>query len=195
MSLILLRTENADFNLTTLQTVLTSTPSATLDMQCQGYIKLGDGAKDLDGSGGDFEFIITVGGQVVQPSPQTINFDSALRSVVWTTSFPVPVNNTVLLKVKSPNVADADVDMTAYLYDVAPIENALDAAFTDATTLTNNGLKERLRALGWLIRNKMTVLDVNGNTVVYKDNSTTPAFSVNTALTDDSTTTTRLRIQ
>jgi len=71
--------------------------------------------------------------------------------------------------------------------------DALDAAFTDATSLTSNGLLDRIRTLGWILRNKITVADATGNTVIYKDDSTTPAFSVNAMLTDDSTTTTRLR--
>lgn len=71
--------------------------------------------------------------------------------------------------------------------------DALDAAFTDATGLTANGLLDRIRTLGWILRNKIEVTDANGNTVIYKDDSTTPAFSVNAMLTDDSTTTTRLR--
>lgn len=71
--------------------------------------------------------------------------------------------------------------------------DALDAAFTDATGLTANGLLDRMRTLGWIQRNKIAVTDLNGNTVIYKDDSTTAAFTVNGMLTDDSTTTTRLR--
>ena len=36
--------------------------------------------------------------------------------------------------------------------------------------------------------------DANGNTVILKDDSATTAYSVNAALTDNSTTTTRLRM-
>ena len=71
--------------------------------------------------------------------------------------------------------------------------DALDAAYTDATSLTSNGLLDRIRILCWILRNKIEVTDANGNTVIYKDDSTTTAFSVNSMLTDDSTTTTRLR--
>lgn len=71
--------------------------------------------------------------------------------------------------------------------------DALDAAFTDATSLTGNGLLDRIRTLCWILRNKIEVTDANGNTVIYKDDSTTAAFTVNAMLTDDSTTTTRLR--
>ena len=59
--------EPADLNLTSLVTVLTHTPNASADTICQGYVAFGDGVKNLDGTGGDFEFTITVGGQTIQP--------------------------------------------------------------------------------------------------------------------------------
>jgi len=71
---------------------------------------------------------------------------------------------------------------------------ALDAAFTDATELTANGLKDRIRTAMWILRNKMSVTNLNGNTVILKDDNSTEAISVNAALTDDSTTTVRLRL-
>jgi hypothetical protein len=71
--------------------------------------------------------------------------------------------------------------------------DALDSAFTDATSLTANGLLDRIRTLMWVQRNKITVTDANGNTVIYKDDNSTQAFAVNAMLTDDSTSTVRLR--
>jgi hypothetical protein len=123
-----LDTENADRDIKTASiTVLTHTP--TINSMCMGYIKLGDGTKNLDGTGGDFKFVVTVGGQTVQPSPQIIAFGTEVRSAVWTTMFPVPANAEVILKVLSPNAADSDVDVTAYLYDCT---YALPAAAYDA---------------------------------------------------------------
>ena len=75
------------------------------------------------------------------------------------------------------------------------IVSDLESAYTDATSLTTNSLRDRIRTLGWIIRNKMEVTDANGNTVIYKDDGTTPAFSVTSAITDDSTTTTRKRME
>lgn len=115
MSLKQLDTENADRDITSLITVLTHTP--TVNAMCIGLIKLGDGAKNLDGTGGDFQLVITVGGQTVEPSPQTIAFSTAVRGMVWTTPFPVVANDEVIMRVLSPNGADADVDVTAFLYD------------------------------------------------------------------------------
>jgi len=45
-----------------------------------------------------------------------------------------------------------------------------------------------------IVRNKMVITDANGNTVLYADDSVTPLYSVNGCVTDDSTTTTRLRL-
>ena len=75
------------------------------------------------------------------------------------------------------------------------IVSDLESAYTDATSLTTNSLRDRIRTLGWIIRNKMEVTDANGNTVIYKDDGTTPAFSVTSAITDDSTTTIRKRME
>lgn len=75
------------------------------------------------------------------------------------------------------------------------IVSDLESAITDATSLTTNSLRDRIRTLGWIIRNKMEVTNANGNTVIYKDDGTTPAFSVPSAITDDSTTTTRKRME
>ena len=122
MPLILEDTETADRDLTSAVTVLTHTPSAVEHLMCIAYISLGDGSKNLDGSGGSFEVTIQIGSQTVQPSPQTITFSTAVRSQVWTTVFPVPETVQVLIKVKSPNGADTDVGVIARLYTV-PVGN------------------------------------------------------------------------
>lgn len=119
MSILQLDTENADRDLTSIITVLTDTPDASLHMLCQGYIKFGDGAKNLDGTGGTFELTVTVGGQTIEPQPQEITFSSAVRAGAWTVQFPVVAGEEVILRAKSPNGADTDVDVTAYLFDVS----------------------------------------------------------------------------
>lgn len=132
--LVQLDTENADRNITALITVLTHTPSAANPMRCQGIVYLGDGVKNLSGAGGDFQLVITVGGQTVQPSPQTITFSTAVRATVFTTDFPVPANAEVILRVKSPNIADSDVDVTAYLYDTTVAQQDIRDAMKLAPT-------------------------------------------------------------
>ena len=71
--------------------------------------------------------------------------------------------------------------------------NAMNTAYTDATSLNAGSLLDRMRVLGWIQRNKIAVTDASGNTVIYKDDNSTAAFTVSAMLTDDSTTTTRLR--
>ena len=112
----LLDEENADFNLTTTQTVLTHTPSTTAPKRCVGVVFLGDGSKDLTAAGGNFELTVVVGSQVGEPGPQTVAFGTNARSFMETHDFVVPKNTAVQLKVKSPNGGDTDVDVTAYLY-------------------------------------------------------------------------------
>lgn len=120
--MIQLDTENADRDLTSLVTVLTDTPDASNPILCQSYIAFGDGSKDLDGTGGNFEVTITVGGQTIEPDPNIYTFSTATRTGIWTESFPVPANNEVVIKVKSPNSGDTDVDVTAYLYQLDAVD-------------------------------------------------------------------------
>jgi len=131
MAILLLDSENADRDIKTAAiTVLTHTPSATHSLSCAAYIEFGDGAKDLDGTGGDFELTITVGGQTIEPNPQVIEFSTAIRTAVWTLAFPVPANSEVIIQVLSPNGADGDVDVTAYLYDMAATTTPVSIADT-----------------------------------------------------------------
>lgn len=120
-ALSLLNSDNGDYDLTSLVTVFTDTPSASAAIRCQGYIAFGDGVKDLDGTGGDFQLVITIGGQTIEPSPQVITFSTAVRCAIWTSPFVVPPNSQVLFRVLSPNSGDSDVDVTAYLYDISDV--------------------------------------------------------------------------
>lgn len=115
-----LDSENADRDLTSFVTVLTHTPNASSPMLCQAYIVFGDGSKDLSGAGGFFQFVMTIDGQTVQASPEIATFGTEVRASIWTSQFPVPANAEVVLQVKSPN-ADTDVDVTASIYDVFPL--------------------------------------------------------------------------
>ena len=133
MYLKILDSENADLNIyASAATVLTDTPDATYHRLCQAAVFLGDGTKDLDGTGGDFEVTITVDGNTVQPAAQAVTFGTQARAVFWSTAFPVPPAAEVVVKVKSPNAADTDVDVTAKLYaqDEATLCGIEDAPVT-----------------------------------------------------------------
>lgn len=118
MPILQLDSENADRNLTSLTTVLTHTPNASEATLCQALVELGDGTKNLDGTGGNFQFVITVGGQTLQPSPRTVAFSTAGRSAWVSDPFLVPANAEVVVSALSPNGADTDVDVTARLLEV-----------------------------------------------------------------------------
>lgn len=87
-------------------------------MVCQAMCYLGDGSKNLDGSGGDFEFTLQFGSQVNQPNPQIIYFSTATRTSVFTEQFPLYTGETVYVKIKSPNAGDTDVNVRVCLVEV-----------------------------------------------------------------------------
>lgn len=106
-----------NLDISSVQTILTHTPDGSNDMLCQAYITLGSAGEPLDGSGGAFEFTMTIEGQTVQPSPQIAVFGTEIRASIWTAQFLVPAGEEVVITVESPNADTADV--TAYLYDVS----------------------------------------------------------------------------
>ncbi|MEM2124979.1 MAG: hypothetical protein QXQ53_01115 [Candidatus Methanosuratincola sp.] len=73
--------------------------------------------------------------------------------------------------------------------------DALNTAFDDSTSLTTNGLKDRIRTLTWILRNKLVMTKATGDGILYKDDNTTQAFNVSGLITDDSTYITRKRLQ
>lgn len=107
--------ENADRDLTSTVTVLTHTPDPSGARVCTGLIILGDGVKDLDGTGGDFEVTVTIDGATWNGGPLTVTLGTTTKAFLHTDSFIVPANNEVIIRVLSPNGADTDVDVTAYL--------------------------------------------------------------------------------
>jgi len=128
MAITQLDTETTTPDITSIATVLTHTPSTTLHVQCQGFLSL----SGLDTTGGMFELTVSVGGVAIQPDPQIVSFATTATAAVFTEPFPVPANNAVLLRIKSPNAGDsAGVTCVARLYDIA--SSADIAALNDAT--------------------------------------------------------------
>lgn len=184
--------ENADRNLTTYVTVLTHTPSASAHAWCQAVIKLGDGVKDLDGTGGAFLVKITVGSQTVQPSPQSVTFGTEVRSILVTVPFMVPANDAVVIQVQSPNAADTDVDVTAALYDVGTVDVVASGGSTAGLVSTVDGvtIESLYEALLAYVAGKRTVTD-NGATreVIWtKRDGTTPKITLAAASETDGST-------
>lgn len=114
-------TENADRDIkTAFVACLTDTPNASFPMMCQALLLLGDGTKNLDGTGGTFKIKVNIGSQESHELSFTVTAGD-VRAALWTPQFPVPANTAVVVYLLSPNAADADVDVTAYLYDCSSI--------------------------------------------------------------------------
>jgi len=116
--IVQLDTENADLNITAFVLCLTDTPSTTSPRMCQASVYLGDGTKNLDGTGGTFKLKVNLGSQESHELSFTVTA-ADVRAVLWTPIFSVPANTEVKVYVFSPNGADVDVDVIAYLYDVS----------------------------------------------------------------------------
>lgn len=109
--------QNADRNLTSIVTCWTGTPDAIDGLLVQALVLLGDGVKDLDGTGGIFDVRIDLGSQAGCVHPMTVAA-GVTRAWFRTEIAAVPADTAVAVKVLSPNAADSDVDVTVYLYDV-----------------------------------------------------------------------------
>jgi hypothetical protein len=72
------------------------------------------------------------------------------------------------------------------------VDNALDTAIPG--TPTADSINEWITVIKRVVANKMEITEASGNTVVYKDDNTTAAYTVNSAFTTDATTTTRLQL-
>ena len=116
----------ADRDLTSQVTVFTYTNATGQDLIAMGIVSLGDGSKDLDGSGGTFELTLELGGQSVQPDPQLIFFSTAGRAMTFTEQFTLYDGETVNFKVKSPNAADTDVTVKACLIETGSEDTRTD---------------------------------------------------------------------
>lgn len=115
--------ETLDLDLTSQVTCLTNTPDASNNVLAQAVIALGTGAKPLDGTGGNFEVTITIGGVTVEPDPQIIVVSSGQTTCYFVSApFIVPANQEVILKLKSPNAGDTDVQVISTLANVFPFD-------------------------------------------------------------------------
>ena len=165
-----LDTENADRDIKTAYIAcLTHTPSTVEAMQCQAALFLGDGVKNLDGTGGTFKIKVNIGSQESHELSFTVTA-ADVRTVLWTPPFPVLANTAVVIYVLSPNVADADVDVTGYLYDCDPLGVTPDLNILTTLATTVRGLMIQT----WRRFFKKSIIDHTGLTVkTYKDDGTT----------------------
>jgi len=142
--------------------------------------------------------------QIAAISDQISDFKSdtisALRSQFTATSAELSNVYSMVVGI-SGNLSNLQSQLTsqlAYVSDtVSDIQSAIDrqnSTFGDATSLITGGLKDRVRTLGWILRNKMKIIDATGNVTLYKDDDTTTAYTVAAGLLDDGTSTVRKRL-
>lgn len=164
--------ENADLDINAAEAlVLTHTPDATYPMQCQAVVYLGDGAKDLDGSGGNFTFRVNLGSQI--GTLETVTFGTEVRKWWQSDPFVVPANTEVKVYVQSPNAADTDVDVTADLYALC----RMDAIAISGNMTTANNLETNAKATG------MELADDAIKAAKYDETTAFPVKSADTGAT------------
>ena len=118
--------------------VYNATPDASNPRLVGFDIAVGDGAKDLDGSGGDFILELYVGGVLFDGATQTKSVDSGITRLRFqTVPLLVPANAAVTVVVISPNASDSDVDVTVQPYDLFPL--AVDSSGNGAANVTQFG--------------------------------------------------------
>lgn len=135
--------------------VLTASPGFASPRSCYVLIKLGDGVNDADGSGGEFEVTVDVGGYVCNggPQPQLLGPEPKPRLEAF--EFTVDAGEDVTVYLKSPNAADTNVMTFAGLYLVdtptaAQINTAIEGGQvgTDAAAAKSAAETARDKATG-----------------------------------------------
>jgi hypothetical protein len=81
------------------------------------------------------------------------------------------------------------------LSDIGSQLDVQDGSYVDATVLTANTIKERIRRINWILQNKMNVNDVTGTVKLFKDDNTTSAYTVAGGVTDNGVSTVRKRLE
>jgi hypothetical protein len=176
----------------------------TVDASNGVKISSGTGANQVSLSSGAVLLQATQTGVTI---PTVTNLTNAPGTGDFTSTMKTSLNNATPVATLSGDLtATMKTSVTAAVPTVAAIQSGLptDAsvqtdlytvlsgtAIADATSLTANSLLDRIRALGWIIRNQIAITDSTGAGTIYKDDSSTTAFSV--SLTDNATTTTRTR--
>ena len=150
--------QNGDHDLQAGATVFDADPLDASNVRVAAfYLAIGDGAKDLDGTGGDLEISILIDSVPFDGAAQVKTIAaSTTQLILQTEPIIVPANSQVEIVITSPNVADDDVDVTVQAYDVdspaaAPtveeIRSEIDSNSTALGTIAT-GIAANLTAIG-----------------------------------------------
>lgn len=141
-------------------TVYSATPDASNPRWVAFDVAVGDGSKNLDGTGGDFLLSMTVGGVSFDGASQTKTVaTSTTRLRFQTVPILVPANLAVTMTIISPNSADSDVDVTVQPYDVAALQPTAVARTLDVSSGGEAGVD-------WAnVGSPTTTVDLSGTTI------------------------------
>jgi len=119
-----LESQNGDYDLTSKVQVFNYTmPASAGPSLCYARLVFGDGAKDLDGTGGTFELYVEVDGVPREPYPQEVEFSTETQTGIDVEPFVADDSEDIDIYVTSPNAGDSDVDVTVKLYDISPFQS------------------------------------------------------------------------
>jgi hypothetical protein len=142
--------DNADVNLY-VGTDIFAGQVTTGPTWCQALIEVGDGTKDPAATAGTWELSIRLNDLVgdpwvVEPYPQLIWAGTGTPKGFMSRPFLVRNGLVVQAKLKSPNAADTDVDVTFFLYDVSA-GHALNIPIGTEIAAVAGSLNERIETM------------------------------------------------
>lgn len=130
--------QNADLDLTSPAVAWTGTPHASYAKLCRAYVALGDGVKNLDGTGATtITLTLAIGSQTGPVQTYTLA-SGVTRGAVVSEPFVVPANTAISVSVSSSNGSDSDVDVTAGLYEGSASSTQIWAEETPVYTAVIN---------------------------------------------------------
>lgn len=133
----LVSTQNADRSLAANATVWTGTVT---DLAKYSFrVVIGDGTKNLSGTGGTYLLTLIVDGVTYRGGSEQFAIGTASRAEIQTEEFVLPASAVVSFKVYSPNAGETDVDCTASLYQEVGATQVTALAIKAKTDLIGTG--------------------------------------------------------
>ncbi|MCK9598586.1 MAG: hypothetical protein M0R06_06055 [Sphaerochaeta sp.] len=147
MSQTLLDSEQDAYDLqASSQTVLEYTQDSSVPTTCKVKLAVGDDDNPLDGTGGEFTVVVTVDGVNLYGYPLTLTIAASTEQIVWESEpFTADEGAEIAVTLLSPNAADSDVGVYAYLYG-----QDVSATYEDLSDHNANAVKICNMALGQL---------------------------------------------
>ena len=141
MSQTLLDSEQSTYDLqATAQTVLEYAQGSADPVRCRVKLAIGDESNPLDGTGGEFTVTVTVDDVELYGYPKTLTLAATTTEIIWQSDeFIADEGAEIKVTLDSPNAADDDVGVYAYLYgtDVSATYESLTSHAAGAVSIIN----------------------------------------------------------